>query len=209
MEHSLASQFWENIKIWVLYINLNGISGISTKHHSRSTLYSVGVFSCSSRRVFCGWWMCWDCQISVPPFLCLLFLLLVISIKVIYSFFIVLPGARPTLEIKTQKVLLNKTWGWPGPVEKIRIAGDEITPSPWKRIHVFQLLLNKWSLCSLIPRLQFQAHLALKYLGSLSKAQGFSEQHCSFPGNHHPSSSENVCKTHTTHKALIRISCSG
>lgn len=60
-----------------------------------------------------------------------------------------------------------------GPVEKTWIVGKEITPSPWKRIHVFQLPLNKWSLCSLIPGLQFQAHLARKYLGMLVKASRF------------------------------------
>lgn len=127
------------------------------------------MFSCSSRRVFCGWRMCWDCRISVPPFLCLLFLLLVISIKVIYDFFIVLPGAWPALEIKIQKFLLNKTLGWPGPVEMIWIVGKEITPSPWKHIHVFQLRPDKWSLCSLILRLQFLAHLALKVPGKTLK----------------------------------------
>lgn len=43
--------------------------------------------------------------------LIIFFFLLVISIKVIYDFFIVLPGSHPSLEIKIQKILFNETLG--------------------------------------------------------------------------------------------------
>lgn len=122
--------------------------------------------------------MCWDCRISVPSFLCLLFFFfLLYLLKWFTAFSLFCLELVQLLRSKSPKNFSstkhegeqNET----GPVEKIWIVGKEITPSPWKHIHVFQLLLNKLSLCSLIPGLQFQAHLAWKYLGMLVKASRF------------------------------------
>lgn len=122
--------------------------------------------------------MCWDCWISIPSsaFFFYFFLLYLLNWFTTFSLFCLEPVQL--LRSKSPKKNFSSTkhegdQNETGPVEKIWIVGKEITPSPRQRVHVFQLLLNKWSLCSLIPGLQFQAHLAPKYLGMLLKASRF------------------------------------